>query len=332
MVSAVKNLNRLICCFSLSAILCCLFCGCARTEAKTEQTFLLDTIVSVTYYKNADREAVLEALSLCREYELIFSRTDFRSELYRLNESGSMEVSDTLCTVLKTALAYCDTSGGAFDVTMGGVSALYGFSDPDPRVPAPDDLAEALHHVGYENVHIDGNTVTLGDPGAVLDLGAVAKGYIADEMKALLAGRGVKHAIISLGGNVLTLGGKPDGSDYVIGIQYPEKDSARLVTAVNVSELSVVTSGVYERFFVENGVEYHHILDRSTGQPLRNGLIAVSVVGPESMDCDALSTACFALGLEDGLALIEKLDGYEAVFITDDLSLHRSSGFAALEK
>ena len=308
------------------------FTGCGKSVTPlSEQTFALDTIVTVTFYRERDRAAAQEALALCRDYELVFSRTDSRSELYRLNETDALDASDALRTVLETALNYCRASDGKFDVTMGGVSALYGFSEAAPHAPAPDALADALAHVGYGQISIDGSTVRIGDPETVVDLGAIAKGFIADEMKAYLAAHGVEHAIISLGGNILTLGGKPDGSEFKVGIQYPEKDSTRLVTAVTVSEYSVVTSGVYERFFEQDGVTYHHILDPETGMPLRNGLLAVSIVGPCSLDCDALSTACFALGLEDGMALIEATDGYEAVFITEDNALHRSSGFAALE-
>ena len=305
--------------------------GCGqKAAAKTEQTFLLDTIVSVTYYDDADRAAVLEALDLCAWYELVFSRTKPESELYRLNAAGSMAVSPDLREVLALALEYCRESGGRYDVTMGAVSALYDFSG-DAHFPGGAAISEALSHVGWENIRIDGDTVTLTDPAAVIDLGSIAKGWIADRMKDLLTERGVKHAILSLGGNVLCLGGKPDGSDYVIGIQYPERESTALAAKVAVREESVVTSGVYERFFVENGVTYSHLLDPATGLPLQTGLLAVSVVGPCSARCDALSTVCFALGAEDGIALIDSLDGYEAIFIQADGTQVRSAGFGALE-
>ena len=305
--------------------------GCGqKAAARTEQTFALDTLVAVTYYRDADRNAVLDALALCREYELVFSRTNPESELYRLNAAGTAAVSPALREVLTLALSYCADSGGRYDVTMGAVSALYDFGG-DAHRPDGAALAEAVSHVGWEKVRIEGDTVTLGDPAAVLDLGSVAKGWIADRMKELLAERGVEHAILSLGGNILTLGGRPDGVAYKVGIQYPERDSTALAATVRAREESVVTSGVYERFFVENGTVYSHILDPATGLPLQNGLLAVSVVGPCSARCDALSTLCFALGLDEGLAYIDALDGYEAVFVTDDHALHRSAGFAALE-
>ena len=305
--------------------------GCGqKAAAKTEQTFLLDTIVSVTYYDDADRAAVLEALDLCAQYELVFSRTKPESELSRLNAAGSMAVSPDLREVLALALEYCKESGGRYDVTMGAVSALYDFSG-DAHYPGGAAISEALSHVGWEGVKLEGDTVTLTDPAAVIDLGSIAKGWIADRMKDLLTERGVKHAILSLGGNVLCLGGKPDGSDYAIGIQYPERESTALAAKVSVREESVVTSGVYERFFVENGVTYSHLLDPATGLPLQTGLLAVSVVGPCSARCDALSTVCFALGAEDGIALIDSLDGYEAIFIQADGTQVRSAGFGALE-
>lgn len=301
-----------------------------KVEAKTENEFLLNTLVSITYYEDADADAVKEALALCRDYELIFSRTAADSELSRLNESGSMTVSADLLNVLRIALDYCEKTDGAFDITMGALSSLYDFSGSDPHVPAPDDLRSALSHVDYQKIQIDGSTVTLGDRAAVVDLGAVAKGYIADRMKQFLRDRGVEHAIISLGGNVLCLGGRPDGTDFTVGIRYPEQGSSKTVAKLCTSELSVVTSGVYERYFEANGRTYHHILDPRTGEPLDNGLLAVSVVGPESVHCDALSTACFALGLEAGLTFINSIPDYDAIFITEDTQLHYSDNIKSL--
>ena len=306
--------------------------GCSAASVPlTVQSFLLDTVVSVTFYREKDRAAVNDALALCQELELIFSRTDSRSELYHLNESDQAQVSDALLTVLQRSLDCCEYSGGRFDITMGGVSELYDFAGTDPQIPAPEAIASALTHVGYHNIRIDGNCVRIEDPETVVDLGAAAKGYIADEMKALLLSRGVEHAIISLGGNILTLGTKPDGEHYQIGIRDPEKESELLSAVAEVSDLSVVTSGIYERFFVKDGVTYHHILDSVTGLPVQNGLRSVTIVGPCSMDCDLLSTACFTMGTEDALALIEKLDGYEALFIREDKTLFSSSGFPFAE-
>jgi len=318
--------------YIISSLIITLLSSCGKPlEKHMEQSFLLDTVVSINYYDEADREAVDGAMELCREYELIFSRTNPQSELFRLNQMDSMEVSDALLTVLRTTLDYCNISDGRFDITMGGVSELYGFSEAQPSCPDTTQLEDALSHVNYNSVSINDHHVTLHDSATVLDLGAAAKGYIADEMKNYLLRHGVEHAIISLGGNVVTLGGRPDDSDFVIGIQYPEKESTQLVSSVAVSEGSVVTSGVYERFFTENGITYHHILDSRTGKPINNGLLAVSIVGPSSLHCDILSTVCFVLGSEQGLALIESMEGYEALFVTADNSQIVSSGFEKLQ-
>lgn len=305
--------------------------ACAgHSGPKTVNNFMFDTVVSITYYNDSDLPAVNEALNLGRELESVFSRTLPESELYRLNESGSMTVSAPLLEVIELALHFSELTEGCFDPTMGAVSALYNFSSDAPALPAPDDLRENLTHVGWENITVRGSTVTLGDPEAVLDLGAVAKGYAADRMKALLAERGVAHAIINLGGNILCLGGRPDGKDFAIGVQYPSRESTEIVETVHLSDLSVVTSGVYQRFFENNGEIFHHILDPQTGMSVRNGLSSVTVIGPSSAVCDALSTACFALGLEAGTDLVESFEGYCALFITDNLALHASAGFPDL--
>ena len=306
--------------------------GCsASVQSYVEEAFALDTFVSVTYYNKKDRQSVLDALELCRSYEKVFSCTDSESELYKLNEADYMEVSDSLLSVIQTALDFSEKSGGKFDITMGGVSRLYGFSEPAPRVPDAQELQKVLSHTGYGLVTIEGNFVSIADCETVIDLGAIAKGFIADEMQAFLLNQGVKHAIISLGGNILTLGGKPNGEDFKIGIQYPEKDSQQLVSTVRGSDISVVTSGVYERFFEADGRVYHHILDPENGLPAESGLLSVSIVGPVSMVCDALSTVCFTLGADAGMKLMEEFNDYEALFVTQDGEILTSSGFDALK-
>lgn len=305
----------------------CGFFNEKTAEKFTKTDFLLDTVVSVTVYSEADSQAIDECLSLCAEYEKLFSRTDPESELYALNAAGSMSVSDELLELITTALYYCELSGGRFDISMGAVSDMYGFSSSSPSLPPAEDIEEKLSHTGYEKIIIDGSTVTLTDPEAVIDLGAIAKGYIADRLGELLTEKGVESAIIDLGGNILCLGSKPDGSDFTVGIQYPYRSSSTTITAASLSSMSVVTSGVYQRYFEENGATYHHILDPETGYSINNGLISVSILSEKSVDCDALSTTVFALGLEEGMELVDSLEGVWAVFITEDMQVHYSEGF-----
>lgn len=327
-----KNILKLT--FSAMLIFCLTACSFSEVSVPKKgpdrvekSTLLLDTLVTVTLYGDSDKELIDRCFDLCREYELIFSRTDENSELYALNHSGSMEVSEPLLELISEALRYCELSGGAFDITLGSVSELYGFSSDSPRVPSQKELSEALKHVGYEGISVDGSTVTLSDPETVIDLGAIAKGYIADRLAEFLIENGQESATINLGGNVLCVGGKPDGSDFVVGIQYPFEDITKTITNVRVSGMSVVTSGIYERSFEQGGVLYHHILDPKTGLPCDNDLLAVSIVSEKSVDGDALSTVCFVLGLEQGLELINSMDGIYAVFVTGDYALHYSDGF-----
>lgn len=194
--------------------------------------------------------------------------------------------------------------------------------------PDADALAEACTHVDYRSIVIDeqAGTVMLTDPDAAIDLGFIAKGYIADRIREYLVSKQIASAIINLGGNTLLIGDKPDKSPYRVGIQYPFGSAGDIITTLSVRDQSVVTSGVYERFVEADGVRYHHILHPKTGYPVENGLLSVTIITDSSTDADALSTACFLLGLSDGMALIESLPDTEALFITDDYELHYSSG------
>ena len=306
--------------------LCLLLTGCSSGETVVEQSdFLLNTVVSVKLYGDWDADIAQGALDLCRSYELVFSRTDPRSELYQLNSGQRTTVSDELAEVIQVGLQYGTLSGGAFDITAGALSDLWQFTAPDPAVPDAQAVEEALSHVDWRSVTVEGNSVTM-PAGTVIDLGGIAKGYIADRVADYLREAGVTSAIINLGGNLYCLGTKPDGSNFQVGIQYPYQQENISIATVEVHDLSVVTSGVYQRYFEEDGKLYHHILDTKTGYPVENTLLSVSVLSSSSVDADALTTTCFALGLEKGMALVDSLPNVYAIFVTDDFTLHCSSG------
>lgn len=311
-------------------VICLTACGLFQENAAKKYTktdFLLDTVVSVTVYDKEHADIIDKCLEAVRDYEKLFSRTDPESELYALNQLGRMEVSSELLEVIKTALHYCEVSGGRFDITMGEVSAMYGFSSPAPAKPSDKRILSAMSHTGWEKISIEDSTVILGDPEAVIDLGAIAKGYIADRLADMLRSAGVESAIIDLGGNIVCVGGKPDGSDFKVGIQYPYGDSSTVIATASLQDMSVVTSGVYQRYFEENGKLYHHILDPDSGYPVENGLLSVSIISKRSIDCDGLSTSVFAMGLDDGLELIDSMDGVWAVFVDEDFNVYYSEGF-----
>ena len=192
-------------------------------------------------------------------------------------------------------------------------------------------MQEAVKKVDYNTVSLSGNTVTFSDPDTRIDLGAIAKGYIADRIKDYLLSEGIKSAIINLGGNVLCVGKKPNGEDFNIGLQMPFASMEETIGVVNGSDISVVTSGVYERYIEVDGKEYHHILDPNTGYPYDNKILGVSIVSRYSVDGDALSTSCFALGVDKGTELLDSIEGVYGYFILDDLSVVPSSNAPALE-
>lgn len=324
-----KKIKKLLC-LAAALVLALNLPGCStdvnQPEKISKTTLALNTAITVTLYGTQDDTLIDGCFELCRKYELIFSRTDEESELYRLNSSGEAEVSAELLELIEAALYYNRLSGGAFDITLGKISDMYAFTSSEHNVPSDAELELLLEDTGCEKIDISGNRVTLHD-GVIIDLGAIAKGYIADRLNDYLTENGVESAIIDLGGNIRCVGKKPDGALFSVGIQYPFGEVKKSIAVVGIDDLSVVTSGIYERFFEQDGVFYHHILSPETGRPCSGELLAVSIISPYSVDGDALSTTCFVLGLEEGLALIESLDGVEAAFVTEDYDLHFSSGF-----
>ena len=195
--------------------------------------------------------------------------------------------------------------------------------------PENDAVVAARDLVDYRDISLNGNTLTFAKPGMQLELGAVAKGYIADRVKDFLLSKGITSALINLGGNILLVGEKPDGSAFNVGIQKPFEDRDAVVVAISeLKDCSMVSSGIYERYFYdETGNFYHHILNAETGYPCNTDLLQVTIISKDSATGDALSTSCFALGLEKGMALIDSLADIHAVFITSDGTLHFSKNF-----
>lgn len=308
-----------------------LFTGGKRNAEPLSQTeFMLNTFVTVTLYDKREEAVIDGSMELCRFYEGLFSKTIESSEVWKLNHRGSEEdvisVSADTAGLLEKGLHYSRLSDGRFDITVEPLSSLWNFNAEKPVLPSDAELAAAARKVGYENLEVKGNQVIFRSPETRVDLGAIAKGYIADRMKEYLLEHGVKSAVINLGGNVLCIGKRPDGSPFKIGLQKPFEDRNEVIASLEISDMSVVSSGVYERHFVLDGVNYHHILNPDTGYPYENGLIAVTIISKESADGDGLSTACFSVGLDEGLSLINSLEGVYAVFITDDYELHFSDG------
>lgn len=300
-------------------------CQSAGSAPVTYNDTYFDTVIQLTIYDDADQKLLDKVKETCRKYDNMFNRLNPDSEIARINNAGGqpVAVSPETAQIIQDSLKYSELSGGAFDITIAAVNDLWDFKSESPSVPDAAAIKEALTHVNYKNVIVDGTTVTLKDPQAHLDLGGIAKGYIADKLKTLLKENGVKHALINLGGNVLALGRKPDGSKFNIGIQKPFDQEGNPITSVKIDDVSSVTSGIYERYFKVGDKIYHHLLDPATGYPTENDLLSVTIITGSSTKADALSTACFVLGRERGSELIRNLnDGTKAIYITDDEKIH----------
>lgn len=305
--------------------------GCSsppRSEPLTMTGVYFDTVVEVQVW-GGDQEILDHCDEICAHYEQMLSPTIEDSEVSAINRAAGTptEVSEETADLIKAGLEYGDISGGVFDITIASASSLWNFTDnEDKSIPDAAALAEAVTHIDYRKVKVDGNTVTLTDPDAKIDLGGIAKGYIADRLKDYLKSEGIRHALINLGGNMLAVGDRCDGTPFRIGLQRPFDQTGTVLAALEITDQSVVTSGNYERYFEKDGTIYHHILDPRTGYPIQNDLYQVTIISDSSVDGDALSTTCYALGLEKGMDLIESMSGVEAVFVTDDYEIHETSG------
>lgn len=301
------------------------------TTPESVNGFKLNTYVQIDSYTSVSKNTLTEALNLCDYYENIFSRTKEDSELSKVNSNQTTDISKEMYELVSAGLEYAALSNGAFDITIGSVSSLWDFTSESPKVPDSGRIAEALTHVDYTRVSVSDNgdgTYSISKPDdVILDLGAVAKGYIADKIKDFLEENGVKRAIINLGGNVLCIGKKTNTDNFGIGVRKPFAANNEVLVALSVDDSSVVSSGNYERYFyADDGTFYHHILNPATGYSYDNDLSDVTILSKDSLIGDCLSTTCFCLGLDDGMKLIESLDGIEAVFVTNEGEIHYSSG------
>ena len=354
----IRKLNILLLAAVMALALCLSGCdsGGEMWNGYSKESFYFDTICEITIYSleegivegdseeafnDAANLVITDTFKLMSEYENTLSRTVEGSDVDRINKAGGKSTAageDTL-EVIEKGIEFGDVSGGVFDITVGKASDLWDFHESleegGTEVPSEDALKEAAAHIDYTEVTVDetAGTVRLRDPEMMLDLGGIAKGYIADRTAEYLRSRGVTSGIVNLGGNIEVIGGKStsfdngDGEQYNfnLGIRDPLNESGGLLGIYPGKDITIVTSGTYERFIEVDGVKYHHILDPKTGWPVDTDVLQVSIIAGagHSVDCDGLSTACLALGSEEGTKLIRKLaeEGkygpVEAIFVTE---------------
>ena len=313
--------------------------GCGDKEPVSGSDVYLDTQCDITVYgmrQSQAEEIITGAFEEIERYDALMSRTVQGSDVDRVNRaSGDMVIVDSsVAEAIATGLEAGAYSGGDFDISIGRVTALWDFKSADPEVPSEEELADAVATVNYKDVSVHGNEITMKNPDAELDLGGIAKGFVAEKTADYLKQQGVGSAIVNLGGNVVAIGTKEEGEPFVIGIERPYSDRTEIVGSVSVSDQTVVTSGIYERNFEQDGILYHHILDPRTGYPVDTDLESVTIVASigNSCFCDGLSTSCLMAGLDGAKKLVAKMQKkyperhIEAIFIDKDDSISMTDG------
>ena len=337
----MKKFSRLLAVVVFTVTLIITQTGCGGVEKVEKSSYYMDTICSITIYDMEDMSeenanaAIDSAFGLCADLEATISATMEESDVYKINEAGGEAVECDTATIelLKMGMDYGDLSGGKFDITLGQVTDLWDFHGDNPAVPSKDAVATALEAVDYQQIRIDGNKVSMENPDGKINLGGIGKGFIADRATGHLESLGVTSAIVNFGGNIVAIGS--NGKDpFKIGIKDPNSEAGDILGAVTVEDATVVTSGVYERCFEQDGKTYHHILDVKTGYPVDSDVLSVTLVAPKGYSgvCDALSTTCLIYGVEDGMKLIEGTDNVEAVFVDRDGKIHKTSGMDDFEE
>lgn len=296
-----------------------------------QSEYVIGTYCTVNLFEKGSRAAYRELFARLREIDQHMSVHIEGSDVDRINRNAGIApvtVHRDVMELMLKAREYAELTEGAFDPSIGPLVALWGIGTDAARVPDPSRIQELLPLVDWQRVQLDvnKNTVFLEKPGMMLDLGAIAKGYAADELAAIISRLNIPRAIIDLGGNILAYGSKDGDKAWRIGIQNPTNQRGEYMAVLEVKNKTVVTSGIYERFFVEDGQRYHHILSVHDGYPVENRVLSVTIVADSSTDADALSTGVFAMGYQKGQQLIESLSGVDAVWIFDNYSIRVSSG------
>ena len=336
-----QHMRKRMIAWSLGILLLLPVVGCSKkAEAPTamRESFLLDTEVSIKLYDRKEKdelETILtETMKEIFRLETLLSVERGGSDLDRLAKAAGKEwvdVSPECRELLELSKEYWSISEGHLDVTIGPLIDLWDIRDKTTgHYPSDEERLRAQKLISTERLQVENGRAYLEEVGMKVNLGAIAKGYIADKVKTFLLEAGIEHAVINLGGNIMLINGNSKGEDFSIGVRSPF-DKRKEVARLYLSGKSVVTAGVDQRFFEYNGKKYHHILDPFTGFPADTGLASVTIISDNSAQGDALSTTCMLLGEEEGMALIEKIPDVEALFIRNNQELVRSSGFSQYE-
>jgi len=316
------------------------FIGCAKKtpikSTRTENT--IGTVCTITLFEKKPEplfDEIFAALDLLEQHVSVTIPT---SDIALINDAAGTNtpvvVNDDTFYILNAAIKYAQLTKGAFDPSIGPLVKLWGIGTEDAHIPTKTQIDKAVNLVDYSKIKLDSQnkSVYLPQKGMRLDLGGIAKGYAADLIVQILNQHNSTKAIIDLGGNIYAFGEKSPATNttnavpWKVGVKNPFDSTGAPIVAINLINKTVVTSGVYERYFIKDGIRYHHLLDRKTGYPVRNGLMSATIITDSSMFADALSTAFFVLGAKKGIALLESLDGIEGFCVDENKIITVTSG------
>lgn len=313
--------------FCIILIILCCSCYDKTKEPYKEEIFAMDTVITITVYGEEPQEKIAAASREIKRLEALFSVTNESSDISGINKNSGefVKVSDDTVALLKTAVEASELTDGAIDISVYPVVKLWGFTTGEYKVPDDKHITNKRNFVDYKKIIIDEkNSSVKIEKGMELDLGAVAKGYTSQKIKNILNEMGNTSAIINLGGNIETVGKKPDEDPWTIGIQYP--NDSNYFSTLELGETSIITSGGYQRNFEENGIVYHHIIDPSTGKPADSGIVSSTVVCDNSAMGDALSTALFVMGKDKSIDLYRKYNNFEFILLDENDKVYVSKG------
>lgn len=298
-----------------------LLCGC-KANKESVSFFSMDTVMNITAY-TSDKEILNEARKEIENLSKKLDRNDINSTIFKINTEKNTSIDNETINLLKTAYDISKRTDGEFDITIAPIMDLWGFYDKNYYKPTDEEIKKELKKVDYKNIEFGENEVKIS-PHTTLDLGGIAKGYAAEKTAELLKSKGIDNAILSLGGNICALGDN-NGDGWNVAIQSPDKNDEYIGT-VNVSDKSVVTSGGYERFFEADGKIYHHIIDTKSGYSAQSGLKSVTVISDSSTLCDALSTAIYVMGKDEGIVHWENYRDFDMILVDDENRIYVTDG------
>jgi len=302
-----------------------------QMKSNSERIFYaLGTLNQIKIFDRLDEQLLDIAVQRVLEIETLMSAFKTDSDVSKINQNagkGFVSIQAETYRLIKRSLAFSKMSDGAFDITVRPLVELWGIGKKKNYIPTEEELICTGKLVDYRKLILDKNNhrAALRDNGQAIDLGGIAKGYAAEEIKRIFAENKVKSALINLGGNIVAIGSQPDGKVWKIGIQNPCAPTGKYFGFLSIIDKTIVTSGINERFFMKDGIRYHHILDPRTGMPASNKILSVTVICDCSTDADALTTTLFVIGAEHGMELVKKLKT-EAIFVTESLDIIASIG------